>query len=233
MSLQPERPSAGPSAPSRPRALIFDLDGTLIDSVGDLHACVNRLLAARGLPALSVAQVRSMVGDGARTLLERALRASGGDLSPASLDAAQQAFSADYLGRPAEHTEVYPGVVDTLEALHMAGFALAVCTNKPHDISCAVLEALGIAPFFSAVIGGDSTPARKPHPQPLQAVLAALGVSAHEALMVGDGAHDALAAAAAGTAFIGVDYGYGTEGFATLTPAPYCISDFSELLELL
>ena len=113
----------------RPRALLFDLDGTLVDSVGDLQACVNRLLASRALPVLTRAQVRAMVGDGVRTLIERALRAVGGNAGAASLDAAVAAFMADYLAHPAEQTRPYPGVVETLAALRGGGLALAVCTN--------------------------------------------------------------------------------------------------------
>ncbi|WP_020648950.1 phosphoglycolate phosphatase [Solimonas variicoloris] len=216
-----------PGAP--PRALLFDLDGTLVDSVGDLHACLNRLLAGRGLPPLAVAQVRTMVGDGVRKLLERGLAAVGADPGEATLDAAVAVFMADYLAHPVVQTRPYPGVAGTLAALHAAGLPMAVCTNKPEAASLAVLDALGLRRYFAAVIGGDSTPRRKPDPMPLKVALDRLGVATADAVMVGDGRHDADAARAAGTGFIGVDYGYGADGLAALQPPPRRLPRFADL----
>ncbi|WP_051362064.1 phosphoglycolate phosphatase [Solimonas soli] len=230
------RPGSGPTVrriPRPPRALLFDLDGTLVDSLGDLHACLNRLLAGRGLAPLGREQVRRFVGDGVRALVRRGLTAAGAAPDKATLDTACNSFMADYLAAPAIHTRPYPGVPETLAAFHAEGRRLAVCTNKPEAISVAILEALGLAPLFSAVIGGDSTAARKPDPLPLQAALAALGVAAADAVMIGDGLHDAEAAATAGMAFVGVDYGYGADGLATLTPAPRLLRRFADLREAL
>ncbi|MFT4047545.1 MAG: HAD-IA family hydrolase [Solimonas sp.] len=136
---------------------------------------------------------------------------------------------ADYLAAPAARTRPYPGVPETLAALRADGWRLAVCTNKPRAVSIAILDALGLAPLFGAVIGGDSTPARKPDPRPLRAALAAIGIDATRAVMIGDGAHDAEAAAAAGVAFVGVDYGYGAAGLGALRPRPRIISRFADL----
>ncbi|NKF23895.1 phosphoglycolate phosphatase [Solimonas sp. C16B3] len=228
----PDSPGTSPFLPAarRLRGLVFDLDGTLIDSVEDLRAALNRLLAGRGRPPLERSAVQAMVGDGARKLVERALTAAHGAAPDvATLDPALTAFLADYEAAAAVHTRAYPGVREVLTRLRGAGLKLAICTNKPYAASVAVLDALQLSDAFDAVIGGDSTPARKPDPQPLQAALDALGLPPGGAVMIGDGPHDALAAAAAGTGFIGVTYGYGTAGFAALTPAPITIDRFADL----
>lgn len=219
------------AGPAPARALVFDLDGTLVDSAADLQASMNRVLAARGLPALTLDEIRGMVGDGVPRLVQRALAAVGA--ADAAPDAAVAAFMADYLAAPAVRTQAYPGVAPTLRALAAAGWRLGVCTNKPRAASLAILEALGLHAYFGAVIGGDSTPARKPDPRPLRAALEALGAAPQAAVMVGDGLHDARAAAAAGAAFIGVGYGYGAAGLATLRPPPLVAHRFADLPERL
>lgn len=221
-------PARTVTPPAR-RGLIFDLDGTLVDSLGDLHASLNRLLAGRALPPLTRDQVRAMVGDGVRMLVSRALHAVGAAPDDATLDRAVTDFLVDYEAAPAVHTRPYPGVPETLAALRDAGWAMAVCTNKPYAASIAILDALKLSAFFTAVIGGDSTPARKPDPRPLQAAIAALGIDAADAVMIGDGPHDALAAQAAGVRFIGVDYGYGHEELAALRPSARLLRCFAEL----
>ncbi|MDP4026056.1 phosphoglycolate phosphatase [Methylobacterium sp. NEAU 140] len=194
------------AARSRFDALLLDLDGTLVDSLQDLTDALNALLAERGLSGVDRAAAGAMVGDGVRKLVERALRARGGD--PAAADALVPRFLALYEPIAARHTRPFPGVVDTLSALAEAGFALAVVTNKPVRATRIVLDRLGLDPLVATVIGGDSVAARKPDPAPLHAALTALGVPPGRAVMVGDNHHDIEAARAAGTAAVAVSYGY-------------------------
>jgi phosphoglycolate phosphatase len=185
------------------RAVVFDLDGTLIDSDPDIRAALNRVLAAENLAPLSTGQVQSMIGDGAKILLDRGFAAHGAIAEPRHL----AAFLADYEVNAVVETIPYPGMVEALEALAEAGHRLGVCTNKPTQAAHNVLEALGLARFFTVITGGDSTPFRKPNPQHLAATLEALGGG--EAVMIGDHKNDILAAAGLGIPSIFVTWGYG------------------------
>jgi len=185
------------------RVLVFDLDGTLIDSAPDLAQAVNALLAELGKPPLAEKAIRPMIGDGSRLLLSRALAASGIEGPP---DAFER-FMVHYLAFIADKTVVYPGVLETLAALEAQGHPLGVCTNKPFKPTERVLEAFGLARFFGAVIGGDSMKQRKPEPEPLLATIAKLGGGA--AAMVGDSANDMLCARAAKVPGILIPSDYG------------------------
>ncbi len=187
-------------------ALLFDLDGTLVDSVPDLAAAVNKLLAELGRAALGEARIATMVGDGVAKLVERALAASGaGPPSQAALDR----FLAFYEAEPTRRSRLYPGVPAVLGELQAAGWGLAVCTNKPEHATRAVLGGLGLDRFFGVVLGGDSLATRKPDPAPLLAALDQLGSAPADAAMVGDHRNDVLAARAAGLPAIFARYGYG------------------------
>lgn len=187
------------------RWCVFDLDGTLVDSVPDLAAALNRIMAARGLAAFALPQVQAMVGDGARALVERGFAARD-----AAMDAAAVAdFLADYTVNAAVDSRPYPDVEATLVTLRRAGWTLAVCTNKPVLAARALLSALGLDRYFAAVGGGDSYPVRKPDPGHLLAVLGACGGRADRAVMVGDHHNDILAAAGTGVASVWARWGYG------------------------
>lgn len=213
------------------RAVLFDLDGTLVDSLPDLAAAVNRMLAKAGRAPLEPAEVKAMVGDGAATLVARAFAARGGlpgaDVAPLLAD-----FLADYEPRSAELTRPWPGVVETLTALKARGLALAVCTNKPTKATREVLAVLSLDGFFEVVVGGDDTPALKPDPRHITLILDRLGLRADEAVMVGDSINDVLAAKAAGVASIVVGFGY-ARGPAAELGADHVINDFRQLLDLL
>ena len=208
------------------RAILFDLDGTLVDSVPDLAAALATLLAERGRPPLGIAAVTEMVGDGAAKLVERALAASGEGEAP--LGPALDRFVALYEANATRFTRVYEGVPEVLGALADAGWRLALCTNKLERATRAVIEALGLAPRFAIVLGGDSLPTRKPDPGPLLAALDGLGVAPSRAAMVGDHANDILAARRAGMASIFARYGYGAATLGSLLPDA-AIDRFSQL----
>ncbi len=207
-------------------ALLFDLDGTLVDSVPDLAAAANQLLAELGRAALGEAEIAAMVGDGVAKLVERALAARRAEES--ALGPAVARFTAIYEAGATTRTRPYPGVPEVLTELAGAGTALAVCTNKPEQATRAVLEGLDLARFFPVVLGGDSLALRKPDPAPLRAALERLGLPPGKAAMVGDHRNDVLAAERAGVAAIFARYGYGLDTLGTLRPAAM-IDAFAEL----
>lgn len=186
-------------------SVVFDLDGTLIDSAPDIAAALNRTLARHGLPGLQVGQVAAMVGDGARVLLARAFAAHKVSPAAAALDDATAGYLADYAANSLVATAPYPGVVPTLAALRQAGWRMAVCTNKPEAAARAILAGLGLDPF-AAIGGGDSFPVRKPDPGHLSATLAVAGMT--QAIMVGDHHNDILAARGCGLKVVWASWGY-------------------------
>lgn len=210
-------------------AFLFDLDGTLVDSARDLQDATNVLLAEEGLRAVSLDEIKSMIGDGVAKLVERAIVATGGDTSRLPLLVSR--FLEIYEANASRCTEAYPGVVSTLEHLRQIGLRLAIVTNKPYAATAEILDALGLRIFFDAVIGGDTFPERKPHPAPILAALKHLGTAPEAALMVGDNYHDVQAARAAGVRAFAVTYGYSHKPHAELS-ADRLIDDMSELLPI-
>ncbi len=209
-------------------AVVFDLDGTLVDTLPDLHAAVRALLGESGLDTPSAAEVRTMIGDGARSLVERSLAWADAPVDAAGLDAAFQRFLEIYGTAPCEASRLYANVEATLTALGAAGVRLGVCTNKPQAPSEAILEGLGIDRFFAAVVGGDAVPRRKPDPAHILDVLGRLGATPEASVMVGDSHNDLAAARAAGVRCVLVDYGY-TVVPAMELGADRVIADFAEL----
>jgi phosphoglycolate phosphatase len=185
------------------RAVVFDLDGTLIDSLPDIAAAVNLVLSHRGFPALAAPRIEKMIGDGAKVLLERAFAAHGA--APETAD--HEFFVAHYTAHSADETAPYPGIVQALRDLRAAGHPLGVCTNKPEVAAREVLSQLKLEDFFAVVTGGDSTPYRKPDPRHLAATIAALGAA--EAVMIGDHYNDMAAAAGCDVPAIFAAWGYG------------------------
>lgn len=185
--------------------LLLDLDGTLVDTVPDLLASLNRLMASHGLPALSTAEVIPMIGDGAGVLTRRAMAARGREATPGDL----QTLLADYTAHVADGSRLFPGVEPTLRAMAADGWRLAVCTNKPVLASRELLATLGVLELFAAVGGGDSYRTRKPDPKHLLSTLADAGGRADAAVMVGDHHNDVQAAAGAGVPCIFAAWGYG------------------------
>jgi phosphoglycolate phosphatase len=202
-------PTALPS-PLPLRAVLFDLDGTLVESAPDLHATLVEVTAELGVTAPSLPELRAMIGDGARVLIRRALDAAGHPDDPDLLERLFATFLARYTAHPCRHSFAYDGVAPVLQALEARGLAMAVCTNKPHAPTLGLLEALDLARFFGAVVGGDSLPVRKPDPEHAHATLRALDVPAEQAIFVGDSTNDVVTARAAGMKVIVVSYGYTT-----------------------
>ena len=206
--------------------MVFDLDGTLVDSVPDLAAALNRLMASRALAAFARPAVARMVGDGARALVERAFAARGAAVD----DRALPEFLLDYGANAAHETQPYPGVHDTLRRFAAAGWRMAVCTNKPEAPARLLLDALALAPFFAAVGGGDSFSVRKPDPGHLGLTIAAAGSAPAVAVMAGDHHNDMLAAGGLGMPSVFAAWGYGppdTGAHASATAAT-----FPELFDL-
>ncbi len=188
------------------RLVLIDLDGTLIDSIGDIHAAVNGMLAEQDQAPLDLPDVRRMVGDGAAVLIERvmAARPALGLDATAALKRYLELYEAEPLGL----TTLYPGVAATLDQLRERGYRLAVCTNKPERPSRAILESFGLSDRFQRIVGGDSLPWRKPDRRMLDGIMADLGETVATTVLVGDSEVDAAAAAAAGMPFILMSYGY-------------------------
>ena len=197
------------------RTLVLDLDGTLVDSVPDLTAALNRLMAARDLPGFTEPEVTHLVGDGALALVERAFAARG----RAPDETALADFLADYGANAAVHTRAFPGVPETLRTLAEAGWKLAVCTNKPEVPARRLLGALGLEGYFAAIGAGDSFPVRKPDPRHLLATLEAAGGTPGRAVMAGDHHNDVLAAAGLGMPVIFAAWGYGSPEVGALAAA--------------
>jgi len=192
-------------------AIVWDLDGTLVDSAADIAASLNRLLAEQGLPALGDDRIRDMIGEGVATLIRRGLAAHNVTPCDGRLDELVQRFLVIYSEVATESTRLFPGARHVLKTFSDARLRQAICTNKPEAIARQVLSGLEIASYFDVVIGGDTLPRNKPDPLPLQTALEGLGVTPERSLTVGDSAIDVAMAHAAGVRVIFVTFGYGPE----------------------
>ncbi len=213
------------------QAYLFDLDGTLVDSAPDLHATLNVILEEEGLAPVTLDAVRAFIGEGARRLLERSLEAQGEPAEPARLDRLLKRYLAYYGSHIADHSQVYPGVRETLVTLQAAGAGLAVVTNKFEHLARQVLEALELSAFFPVVLGGDSLPERKPSAAPLLEACVRLAAAPEATLMVGDSRTDIAAARAAKISVLCVPYGYNHGEPIEAAGADGIIPDLSALLE--
>lgn len=199
-------------ARGRPQALLFDLDGTLVDSVPDITVAIDRMLASLALPVAGEARVRNWVGNGAQKLVQRALAYGYGEPENAvswhNLTQAHQRYSSFYREKLADFTRCYDGVLDALQHWHAQQLPLAVVTNKPEVFARDLLAQLSMQHFFAAIIGGDTLPERKPAAAPLLEAAKRLDVSPAHCWMVGDSRTDISAARNAGMPVVAVPYGY-------------------------
>ena len=213
------------------KAVIFDLDGTLVDSAPDIQVAINKLLAEEGRRPLTLEEVSAMIGDGAPKLVERAMSATGEGDALEDLPTLTRRFLGFYEGHTTDLTVPYPGVPEALERLRSAGVGLGICTNKPERQTRELLRDLRLAPYFQAVFGGDTVKGvKKPDPRLIHAVLDALGAGPAESVMVGDNANDVGAARAAGIPVILRAGGY-TGVPAKELDADRVITDFLEIPE--
>lgn len=206
-------------------AIIFDLDGTLIDSIPDVRGAINRLLVREGRRALSLPEVMTFVGEGPRPLIERAFAATGRPAAEDELAELIAAYIDFYQAHPADETRLFPGVREMLAGL--AGTPLGLCSNKPDEIVRPVIETLDLARHFGAVVGGNF-PRRKPDGEHLRETLRRMGAEGRPAVMVGDSGTDVAAARDAGLPVLVVSFGYARVPVAELG-ADAILSHFDQL----
>ena len=215
----------------KPSLVLFDLDGTLVDTAPDIARALGVALEGTGVPPLSLDAVKRMVGDGARELIRRALAAAPSD--PAEEEAAFGRFLASYRQNLCVGSQLYPGVVEGLAALRSDGTALAVVTNKPGDLARTLLGALGIAARFDAIIGdGDGFP-RKPDPAAALSILSGAGASSEQAVVVGDGLPDMRLARTLGATGIAATWGYVSMSALNDERPAYVAGSFDEAMSII
>lgn len=190
------------------RAIVFDLDGTLVDSSGDIAAAMNAAFAPFDAPPLARETVLSLLGGGARNLVQQCALAAHLQLSDAQLDAAVEDYSALYRLDPSSRTVFFEDAHEALPQLAALGIRLGICTNKRSDIARAVLDGLGVGNLFDAVVGIDEVANAKPHPDHLAAAFQQLGIDPADGLYVGDTHIDSSAASALGVAYVQVSWGH-------------------------
>lgn len=220
--------NAARMADATPSALIFDLDGTLVDTAPDLAAAMNHVLALHGRRHVALERVRHMVGQGARVLMARGFAETGTPVDDGVLDALYDEFLSHYLSNIAVNSRPFPGLAPVLDGLARDGVAMAVCTNKPEAATLALLDALDLKRYFGAVVGGDTLPVNKPHPETAREALRRLDAPADGAIFVGDSETDVATARAAGLAVIGVSFGYTERPVSSFGPDAV-IDAFAEL----
>ncbi len=212
-------------------AVLFDLDGTLVDTLPDIAAAMNGALEEFGLRTLEVAHIGAFIGKGPRVLAQRVLdsqRTLGADARARLVEPLLTTYLRHYEAQIGKHGQIFPGVLDCLRDLSARGLKLGVVTNALQHLAEAILARFGIAPHLQIVLGGDRVSRHKPHPEPLWEACRALDVAPHLTLMVGDSANDVAAAQAAGCAVVCVPHGY-NEGEPASSLGCDIVEDFAAL----
>lgn len=227
----PERGPAG----EWPRAVLFDLDGTLVDTGPDIAAAINRMLVAMGRQTYSVDRVLEWVGEGAPRLVQRALTGGTDDRRPFAeeLERGLALFYEHYSARICVHSEPYPYTRRVLDSLRASGIRTGCVTNKPEGLSRQLLDALALTPMFDVIVGGDTLEFKKPRPEPIHHACRVLDLSPDDVAYVGDSMTDCRAAAAANVTMIVVTYGYSRSADLTKAPCAAMIDSLGELAEAL
>jgi phosphoglycolate phosphatase len=200
------------------RTIVFDLDGTLIDTAPDLVDTLNVVFAQEGLPPVAYETARNLIGGGARQMIARGLEAEGRSITPAGLEKLFADFIEHYSEHIADRSQPFPGLVDALDALEAVGCRFAICTNKLERLSVSLLEKLNLASRFAAICGQDTFAIQKPDPEVLRRTILAAGGNLAHAIMIGDSATDIRTARAAGVPVIAVDFGYSEQPMSELNP---------------
>lgn len=208
--------------------IVFDLDGTLIDTAPDLVDTLNVVFGREGLPPVPYETARNLIGGGARMMIARGIEAEGRTVAPAELERLFQDFLAYYSEHIADRSQPFPGLADALDAMAANGWRFAVCTNKLEYLSVLLLKQLGLAHRFAAICGQDTFGVQKPDPEVLRRTIAAAGGTLRNAIMIGDSLTDIRTARAAGIPVIAVDFGYTDRPVSELGP-DRIISRFAEL----
>lgn len=208
--------------------LIFDLDGTLIDTAPDLIGTLNFVFAREGLPAVPYETARKLIGGGARAMIARGVEAEGRVLNPLQVERLLTDFIAHYAEHIADRSRPFPGLLEALDELSARGHKFAVCTNKLEELSVLLLRQLDLIDRFAVICGQDTFGVQKPDPDVLHRTIAAAGGSSDLAIMIGDSETDIRTAKAAGVPVVGVDFGYTDVPIAELRP-DRVISHFAEL----
>jgi phosphoglycolate phosphatase len=216
-----------------PRIAVFDMDGTLLDSLPDLAASADRLLTGYGLPGITPDRVRAMVGDGVAALVRRLLAHAGAPAARIDVHEAVDRYMADYTPRATEQSRPFPGTDYALRTLRENGWTLAICTNKPVAAARRIVAELGLADWFDAIGGGDSFPVRKPDPAHLLGTIGLAHGHAERAIMVGDHHNDIFAARGARVRSVFARWGYGrpemedgaTAGADSMTEIPHLAAE--------
>lgn len=199
-------------------AIIFDLDGTLVDTAPDLMHATNHILAREGRRKVTFDEVRTMVGHGAKKLIERGFAATGTPVPEHRLKALYHAFIDYYSANIAEESRPFPGVVPLLERCREQGIGLGICTNKLEGLSVSLVEALGLSHYFRAIVGPDTLRIAKPDAAPYREAVRRCGGTVARSLLVGDSETDVLTARAAGVPVIAVTFGYSERHVAEFAP---------------
>jgi phosphoglycolate phosphatase len=202
----------------RLEALIFDLDGTLVDTAPDLHAATNHVLDMIGRQPISMPELRSFVGHGAMNLIERGVAATGEVVDQATLKRLHTEFLRFYGANIADHSVVFDGLIPVLDKAQAAGLKLGVCTNKIEALSLKLLTELGMMQRFGSLVGGDSLPVMKPDPAPLREAILRLGADPARAMMVGDSETDIRTAQNADIPVLAVTFGYTSQHVRAFEP---------------
>jgi 2-phosphoglycolate phosphatase len=211
------------------KAVLFDLDGTLIDSEKDIAEAANYTRVHYGLAPVSDSTIATFVGNGVLVLLSKALETK----DEARIQEAHEVFKTHYREHCADHTKVFPGIIELLEAFKKRGIKMGVVSNKPQEFTDAILEKLGLTGYFQVAFGPEATVNRKPHPEPLLTALTRMGVSPSEAVMIGDSVVD-IEAARAAKVLVGVfTHGYGTRETLSASDPDWLVDSPQEFLEIL
>jgi phosphoglycolate phosphatase len=214
------------------KAVIFDLDGTLVDSAPDLMLATNHVLSRLERRPISMDEVRSFVGHGARALIARGASATGEAIDEKTLDFYHAEFLRYYEKNIAVNSVAFPGAINLLKRCAAGGLKMGVCTNKVEGLSVRLLQALGMEKYFGAIVGPDTVNIAKPDPAPYLETVKRLGVPAKDSIMIGDSETDILTARAAKVPVIAVTFGYTQKPAASYDP-DYLVSHFDEVWDIL